>query len=164
MLTAIVFTRGEPMSLAETLSSLVPAVAEGLMSHAVVVAEGESPDISRIADAMGATSLTASENVWREGARAARGEWVLLLEAGETPEPGWVGAVEGHLMRQSSASRGPAFLPLSGGLPGVLEFVALALGARLLGPGLVAPRLDVAAGKIARRPRRLAAGRRRTPR
>ncbi len=67
MLTAVVHAGDEPMALVETLAALVPAVAEGLMSHAVVTTRTPSQEIERIADAMGATYVP---QVADPGARA----------------------------------------------------------------------------------------------
>lgn len=161
MLTAIVHVAGQPMALAETLTALVPAVAEGLMSHAVVVSSAQDEDVERIADAMGATLIVAPARPWAAGAAAARGNWVLLLEAGETPDHGWTGAVEGHLMRQQGAAGQPALLPLAGGFAswGEWLFEPFAAGGR---SGLVAPRDVVAGDGRLERARRLRVGRRRS--
>jgi hypothetical protein len=150
MLTAVVRMRGEAQGLALTLSSLVPAVAEGLMNHAVVVLDRPDGLAERIADAMGATMLISPADPWSTGAGAARGDWVLLLNAGEEPLPGWIGAVERHLLLQSAARRRPALLPLSGGLEGWRERLSL-LTARALArsgahAGLIAAREAVASG------------------
>jgi hypothetical protein len=159
MLTAVVQMRGEPTGLALTLSALVPAVAEGLMSHAVVVFERPDSSAERIADAMGATLLTRTRSVWADGAAAARGDWVLLLQAGEEPMQGWISALERHLMVQSSARMTPALLPAVGALPGLRERLSLLASRGRAYPGLVASRRAVAAGETLARPVRLAAGR-----
>ena len=65
MLTALVFANSTPGALAVTLSSLVAAVAEGLVSHAVVILPAPDPAAERIADAMGATVVIAASNHWQ---------------------------------------------------------------------------------------------------
>lgn len=162
MLTAIVHARAQPMALAETLASLVPAVAEGLMSHAVVINDAPDGSIDRIADAMGATLIIAASEPWRTAALAARGDWVILFDAGDTPDSGWIGAIEGHLLRQSSDAMIPAWLPLATGTGGFAERIRLAFGLCGVGAGLVAPRRVIAQGGRVGRPRRLRTGRRRT--
>jgi hypothetical protein len=108
MLTAVIRTHARAGPLAATLSALVPGVVQGLVSHAVVVEHGEQPDCRRIADAMGATIIRAEDGAtparsWSAGIAAARTPWVLLLDAGDVPEEGWVGAVERHLVTRTLA-------------------------------------------------------------
>ena len=163
MLTALVHARSTPGALAVTLAALVPAVAEGLVSHAVVVLAGQDPDGERIADAMGATVIVAGDAPWQEAARIARGDWVLLLDAGETPDHGWITVIERHLLQQSSARQAPAFLPINGLIAGLGERAGLWLARARLRSGLVAPRAMIAAGLVPVAPVRLAIGRRRLP-
>jgi hypothetical protein len=161
MLSAVVHASANPSDLAVTLAALVPAVAEGLMSHAVVVLEADNPAAERIADAMGASLVMAAANPWRAGAAAARGHWVLLLRAGEEPQQGWIHAVERHLIRHGAASavQTPALLPLRGGQGAVRERLAVMLTRAAPRPGLVAPRAAVAEGVKLAAPLRLASGR-----
>ncbi len=96
MLTAIIHARSGPEALAVTLSSLVAGVAEGVIADAVVVADRHDDEIAHIAEATGAGFLLrdAGEDPWRMGARLARREWLLCLEAGDVPLEGWIGAVD----------------------------------------------------------------------
>ncbi len=135
MLTAVVHAGANPSDLALTLSALVPAVAEGLMSHAVVVQERPDPACERIADAMGASLVTGSGDPWRQGAQAARGDWVLLLEAGEVPAPGWIAAIERHLMAHAATGRRPALLPAQGFIASLSERIHVALTGSAPRPG-----------------------------
>lgn len=84
MLTAVIDVRNEPLALTATLGPLVRGVVEGLVGTAVLVARGEDPDISSIADAAGCRILIAE--TWREGfARAvtnAPGAGILVLDTG----------------------------------------------------------------------------------
>ncbi len=151
MLTALVQAHSTPGALAATLSALVPAVAEGLISHAVVMLPSASPDSERIADAMGATIIRTTDDStrdqhWRDAAQMARGDWVLLLEAGETPGHGWISCIEQHLMMQTSASSRAAILPLAGGASRLIERIRLLFGARHLTSGMVAPRRQITSG------------------
>lgn len=148
MLTALVHARSTPEALAFSLSALVPAVAEGLVSHAVVILGAERSSTERIADAMGATVLVPSAEPWCEAARIARGDWVLLLDAGEIPDHGWIGVVERHLLQQSSNRQRPAVLPKAGLLGRIREHGSLYLGRSSLRSGLIAAREPVSKGQI----------------
>ena len=139
------------------MSVLVPAVAEGLISHAVVMLPGSGADSERIADAMGATimkSTGVAERDWQDAARIARGDWVLLLDAGEVPGQGWIGCIERHLMLQTSASNRSAILPLAR-MDGFIERIGLMFARRKASSGMVAPRSQIMAGVRVRKPVRL---------
>jgi hypothetical protein len=79
-------------ALADTLSALVGGVAAGVVGDAVIVASAETADIARVVDATGATFVRAGADAapWAEGARHARREWCLCLEAGDVPADGWI--------------------------------------------------------------------------
>lgn len=95
MITALVRSRRSVEALATTLSALVPAVADGLIGDAVVLAAGRDPAVARVADAMGAELLvTAADPPWQEGAALARREWCLCLDDGDVPSEGWIRALE----------------------------------------------------------------------
>ncbi|MFN3673793.1 MAG: hypothetical protein ACK4VM_17955, partial [Bosea sp. (in: a-proteobacteria)] len=73
MLTAIIRADASASALAATLSVLIPAVADGFLGHAVVVAAGGDREIETIADATGADYLVAGDSeAWRLGANQAR--------------------------------------------------------------------------------------------
>lgn len=78
--------------LADTLSSLVSGVAAGLVADAVIVSGAPCDAVGTIADEAGATLVLRSRGVspWLVGARAARQEWLLCLEAGDIPREGWI--------------------------------------------------------------------------
>jgi hypothetical protein len=160
VLSAIVRSTSSPGALAFTLAGLVPAVAEGLLSHAVVLAPAVHPDIERIADATGASLVVAAADAWPVAAKAARGGWVLLLDAGETLDDGWIMAVERHLMTQNPPDLQPAHLPLRGRFGAVSTWIDRVRRGRRIGPGLLAPRAAVVAGALPAPPAPLSAGRR----
>ena len=146
MLNVLVSSRSTPSALALTLSGLVPAVAEGLISHAVVVLAVPDANAERIADAMGATVVTAAALPWQAGASVARSEWLLLLDAGDAPDQGWIGVIERHLMQQGPAGQRPALLPLARGWAAWREWFGHLVTPSRLRAGLLAPRLSVAGG------------------
>lgn len=96
MLTALIHARRGPEALAVTLSSLVAGVAEGVIADAVVVADHDDAELAHIAEATGAEFVVcpAGDPPWSCGARRARREWMLCLDAGDIPLEGWIGAVD----------------------------------------------------------------------
>ena len=153
MLTAVIRSDGSQQALAATLAVLIPAVAEGFLGHAVLVDTVGSPETERAADVTGARYLRAENGgAWRDGAAAARGERVVLFDAGDVPQAHWVQAVERHLL---VAAARPALIPASGIAASLRERLAFSLGARGLGAGLVMLRAAAAAGRIDRAPVRL---------
>lgn len=78
--------------LADTLSALVAGVAAGLVGDAVIVAGAAHDGVATVADATGATLvvLPGRGDPWIAGARVARRDWVLCLEAGDVPGEGWI--------------------------------------------------------------------------
>ncbi len=157
MLTAVIRADDSPRALAATLSVLIPAVAEGFLGHAVIVDAAGASGIESIADTTGASYLHAScADAWRQGAGAARGEWLLLLDAGDVPQAHWTQAVQRHLL---VAPERPALIPLRGAAGALRERAAISFGARRLRAGLVVPKSAVLAGRLARPPQRLPARR-----
>ena len=88
MLTVVMECRDQEAELAQTLSGLVSAAVEGLVSDVVILDLGSSDGSARVADAAGCRFHTE----WRldEMLRSVRGEWLLLLEPGSRLQPGWI--------------------------------------------------------------------------
>lgn len=82
--------------LADTLSALVPGVAAGLVADAVIVAGSANAAVSALAEEAGATLVLHQRNAspWHLGAKTARHDWVLCLEAGDIPREGWIRILE----------------------------------------------------------------------
>jgi hypothetical protein len=82
--------------LADTLSALVSGVAAGLVGDAVIVAGAASEAIEAVAEATGAAVVVRPRgtNPWAAGARIARRDWVLCLEAGDVPAEGWIRSLD----------------------------------------------------------------------
>ncbi|MCK2053299.1 hypothetical protein [Methylobacterium sp. 37f] len=78
--------------LADTLGALVAGVAAGLVGDAVIIVAGANPAIETVAEATGAKVVLRGRGAspWSAGARAARRDWVLCLEAGDVPAEGWI--------------------------------------------------------------------------
>jgi len=159
MLTAVIRADDSPRALAATLSVLIPAVAEGFLGHAVIVDASGASGIESIADSTGASFLHASPaEAWRQGAGVARGEWLLLLDAGDVPQAHWAQAVQRHLL---IAPERAALIPLRSAAGALRERAAISFGGRRLRAGLIVPKSDVLAGRLCRAPQRLPARRER---
>lgn len=159
MLTAVIRADGSTNALAATFSVLIPAVADGFLGHAVVVDSAGDSDVERLADATGASYLRAGgAEGWHLGAAQARGDWLILLDAGDTPQGHWVQAVDRHLML---APEMPGLIPLRGVAGSLRERAAISFGPRRLRAGLVLPKSAVLAGRLGSAPRRLAVRRER---
>ena len=83
MLTIITETRDNEAELAQTLSALVAGAVEGLVSDVIVLDHASQDGSCRVADAAGARFCTSWDMT--EIVRSARGDWLLLLEAGARP-------------------------------------------------------------------------------
>jgi hypothetical protein len=81
-------------ALVVTLSSLVPAVADGLLCDAVILSKEADPAVERAADAMGATVVVDPEGSWAQGARHAKRDWIFCLADGDVPSEGWIRALD----------------------------------------------------------------------
>lgn len=159
MLTAVIRAPGHAQTLAATFAVLIPAVADGFLGHAVVVDTAGASDLERIADATGASYLRAgAAEAWQRGAAVARGDRLLLLDAGDVPQLHWVEAIERHLLTAPSI---PALLPLKGFAASLRERMAVSFEARQMRAGLIAPRSEILAGRLSAAPRRLPVGRER---
>jgi hypothetical protein len=90
MITVLIRVMHGPEALAMTLSALVPAVADGLVADAIILAAEPGENIAGVAEAAGATLVTAADLSWKEGARQARHPWLLCLEDGDLPQEGWI--------------------------------------------------------------------------
>jgi hypothetical protein len=90
MITVLIRVSHGPEALVMTLSSLVPAVADGLVGDAVIIAPVRDDDTAAVADASGATLVVSDDQSWRHGARMARKDWILCLDDGDIPQEGWI--------------------------------------------------------------------------
>lgn len=160
MITGLILAEGDPEGLAGTLASLIPAVVEGLMGDAVVIARGQDATFAAIAEIAGAslTAVSDGSDPWSAGAALARRDWLLCLRAGDAPGDGWMRAVDRFLAAASRddrplgrfARRGP------GGV--LLNLVEQAAGTRMVRAGDVVQRSWLMANGVRRiRPARIAA-------
>ena len=112
-------------------------------------------EIERLADATGA-SLSASPaepKAWRLGAEQARGDWLLLLDAGDVPQAHWVQAVDRHLHAGARSAGADPAARCGGRLRE--RGVPVCCTAAPLRAGLILPKRQGRAGRLERSPRRL---------
>ncbi|RYE35319.1 MAG: hypothetical protein EOP23_00855 [Hyphomicrobiales bacterium] len=146
-------SNGSQQALAATLAVLIPAVAEGFLGHAVLVDTLGAAETERAADATGARYLRAThERAWQDAAAKARGDRLVLFDAGDVPQGHWVQAVERHLLVAAGTA---ALIPLRGAAASLRERFAFAIGGRELAAGLVMPRAMALTGRLDRAPVRL---------
>ena len=135
MITVLVRVSHWPEALAATLSALVPAVAAGLIGDAVILTDSQDDVLAEVADAAGATLVTAQRGSWIEGAKVARRDWLLCLDDGDIPQEGWIRVLD-RFVALSSPEQGLARMRhRQAGL--LSAFNALVAGSRVRGGDLV---------------------------
>jgi hypothetical protein len=103
MLTVIIECRDQETELAQTLSVLVAGAVEGLVSDVAVVDRAAHEGSARVADAAGCRYHAGAE--LREVLLAARGAWLLLIEPGARPQPGWIDEIAEHIALDGRPAR-----------------------------------------------------------
>lgn len=103
MLTVIIECLDQETELAQTLAALVSGAVEGIVCDVVVLDHGSRDGTSRLADAAGCRF----HGQWdlKDVVRAARGEWLLLVEPGARPASGWIDEIAEYVMRNSAPAR-----------------------------------------------------------
>lgn len=103
MLTVMMECRDQEPELAQTLAVLVAGAVEGLVSDVIVLDHGSSDGSSRVADAAGCRFYT----IWdlKDVVAAARGDWLLLIEAGARPLSGWVDEIGEYIALNRTSAR-----------------------------------------------------------
>src|SRR4051812_6537957 len=96
MITALILAEGPVEDLARTVSALVAGVVEGTIADAIIATPQARDDLASVAEAVGAKIVVCAPGpaTWAAGAKLARREWLLFLEAGDVPVEGWQGALE----------------------------------------------------------------------
>lgn len=107
MLTALVLRPRNAFDLAATLATLVPGAVDGILREVVVVDAPEG-EIEAVAEHAGCRVLS-SPALLGDGF-APKGDWLLLVEAGERLPAGWIEASARHMGQAggSLAGRVPA--------------------------------------------------------
>ena len=91
MITAIIETLNEEVTLAHALAALVPAATEGLIRDVIVIDRGSTDGTRAVADAAGCTIIDAAaeRDAIRVAVEQARGDWVLFTPAAHVFRPEW---------------------------------------------------------------------------
>lgn len=95
--------RDQEPELAQTLAGLVSGAVEGLVSDVVVLDHGSSDGSARVADAAGCRFHAHWE--MKDVIRAARGEWLLLIEPGARLQGGWIDEVHEYIALNRQPAR-----------------------------------------------------------
>jgi glycosyltransferase involved in cell wall biosynthesis len=104
MISVVIATQDDGRTLGQTLAALVPAAVDGLVREVVLADAGSTDDTLAIAEDAGARvvrALGAAEARLLEGCKAARADWLLILEASESAPHGWEGAARQHIERHA---------------------------------------------------------------
>jgi hypothetical protein len=107
VISVVIPTLNAGASLASALGSLVPGVVEGLVREAIVADGGSTDETLAIADAAGATVVTAGRGrgtQLRAGCAVARGDWLLALHADTRLSEGWIEAARAHMGQRPEAA------------------------------------------------------------
>ena len=112
MLSAVVYS-GEchvhasvlPEAIARSLAALVPGVIDGIIRDVTLCVARDTPQAHAIADHAGCNLVEAATavEILAKGLAAARGERILVLEAGFAPEAGFLDEV-GDLFDRTASS------------------------------------------------------------
>jgi len=109
MISVVIATQDDGLTLGQTLASLVPAAVDGLVREVILADAGSTDDTLAIAEDAGAEVVRCAGSVEArllEGCKAARSDWLLILEA-STPAPhGWEGAAGRHIQHHAGRAAG----------------------------------------------------------
>ena len=95
MLTVFILANHDAKALGRTLNALISASVDGLVREVLVVAEDTNDVASKLADDAGCNLVHPSQ--FPSVLKAAKGEWLMILQAGSLPEHGWAEAVGNHI-------------------------------------------------------------------
>jgi len=117
MISVVIATHESEVLLVPTLAALVPGALAGIVRE-VIVADGGSTDATaKVADVAGCryvvTAAPLGERL-RSAAGLARASWLLFLEPGVVPEPGWIDEVTRFVQQTddtADAARAAVFRP-----------------------------------------------------
>ena len=116
MIRALILTRGDQKRLANTLSSLIPGFAEGVLRDGVVVDPQGSNAIEELTDEAGCAYRCETGDLisgLSAGLADVKGEWVLCLTDDIELEPGWYQEAHRYIERQGRVKQAAAIFPIT---------------------------------------------------
>lgn len=108
MISVVIPTINSEGELGRSLAALVPGVVEGVVREVIIADGGSQDDTPQIAEAVGAMLVHAPLGrgpQLAEGARAAKGDWLLFLHADTVLEHGWHREAERFIQETIRARR-----------------------------------------------------------
>ena len=106
MITVIFIVRNAEEPLLRSLAALAPFAAEGLIGDVVVADLGSRDATLAVAEAAGCKIVAkcATNGAALERAvKLARKDWLLVLEAGDTPDRGVATSLRDHIVQNAKA-------------------------------------------------------------
>ncbi len=103
MITTFILARDDAKALTRTLNALIGATVEGLIREVVVVAETGNETAMKLADHAGCELIAVTQ--FAAAVHAAKGDWLMVLEAGSLLELGWAEAVSNHIQLGAGVAR-----------------------------------------------------------
>lgn len=139
MISVVIATHNDGRTLGQTLASLVPAAVDALVREVILADAGSTDETLAIAEDAGARVVRAegtAEARLAEAAKAARADWLLILEASVPAPHGWEGAAGAHIERHKGRA---AYWGRSGLAPFVTPAKALLVPRALFDREAAAP-------------------------
>jgi glycosyltransferase involved in cell wall biosynthesis len=100
LISVVIPTLNDEAYLVRTLTTLVPAVVDGLVKDVIIVDGGSEDSTLEIAESTGCTIISTDANrglqLW-QGCREAKGEWLLILHPDSQLSEGWMDHVRTHM-------------------------------------------------------------------
>jgi glycosyltransferase involved in cell wall biosynthesis len=93
MLSVVIATNESERTLVPTLAALVPGATAGLVREVIIADPGSRDATAEVADIAGCEMLVSDAPLAErlaQAAEAARGPWLLFLDAGAVPQAGWI--------------------------------------------------------------------------
>ncbi|MBC8130831.1 MAG: glycosyl transferase family 2 [Rhizobiaceae bacterium] len=139
MLTVMIEAGADQGPLVASLATLIPGAVEGLVREVVVIDRGLDPATRKVADHAGCRIVDAAGLA--AVVSGARGDWLLLLEAGARLAPDWIDAVTSHLVDVEEANVTPRAARFSRSRRDMPGFLSRFLSRRTaLAEGLLLPK------------------------
>ncbi|KQT54731.1 hypothetical protein ASG43_03975 [Aureimonas sp. Leaf454] len=105
MLTVFIEAADDAPALGGTLASLVSGAVEGLVRDVVVLDAGLDAGTRKVADHAGCRVAPAGDLA--AVVAGAKGEWILLIEAGARLSSDWIEDVQAHVAEVEGGTRTP---------------------------------------------------------